>query len=48
MINNNIRLPTPDQWTTTDNPPYAYYMYFMWANIYVLNQFRRTRGMSIF
>ena len=33
--------PTPDQWTCAENPPYAYYSYYMYANIAQLNHFRR-------
>lgn len=33
-------VPTPEQWTDLENPPYAYYVYYMYANICVLNQFR--------
>lgn len=34
-------IPTPDKWTDIENPPYAYYLYYMFANITVLNHFRR-------
>ena len=33
--------PQPDMWTRAENPPYSYYIYFMYANMVVLNQFRR-------
>lgn len=33
--------PLPEQWILEENPPYAYYMYYMYANIAVLNHFRR-------
>ena len=33
--------PPADQWTGVDNPPYAYYMYYMFANIVTLNNLRR-------
>ena len=29
-------VPTPDQWTDDENPPYAYYVYYMYANTTVL------------
>lgn len=32
---------TPENWTDEDNPPYAYYLYYMYANMTVLNHFRR-------
>ena len=33
---------TPDQWTDDENPPYAYYIYYMFANMTILNHFRRV------
>lgn len=42
------RLPRPNIWNTTDNPPYAYYTYYFWANINVLNQFRLSKGLNTF
>jgi len=39
---------TPDQWTDNENPPYSYYIYYMFANITVLNHLRAERGMSTF
>ena len=33
---------TPDLWEGEENPPYSYYIYYMYANITVLNQFRYT------
>ncbi|KAL3886679.1 hypothetical protein ACJMK2_026658 [Sinanodonta woodiana] len=40
--------PKPDLWTDEQNPPYSYYLYFMYANIVVLNHFRRERGFHTF
>ena len=31
-----------------ENPCYAYYLYYMYANIRALNHFRRSRGMNTF
>ena len=31
----------PEKWNDFENPPYAYYLYFMFANMTVLNHFRR-------
>ncbi|XP_055586827.1 AMP deaminase 2 isoform X4 [Uranotaenia lowii] len=39
---------TPDQWCEDENPPYAYYIYYMYANMTVLNHFRSERGMNTF
>jgi AMP deaminase len=35
-----LDLPCPEQWNTDENPPYSYYLYYMWANIITLNQYR--------
>ncbi|ESP03173.1 hypothetical protein LOTGIDRAFT_137775 [Lottia gigantea] len=40
--------PQPEDWTNDTNPPYTYYLYYMYANITVLNHFRRERGFSTF
>jgi adenosine deaminase len=39
---------TPAQWTSVDNPPFAYYMFYMWSNITTLNRYRASRGFSTF
>jgi len=44
----NIKTPTPENWTSEENPPYVYYIYYMYANIQSLNNFRRERGMNKF
>ena len=33
--------PLPENWTSAENPPYAYYLYYMYANMTVLNHLRR-------
>ena len=33
--------PTPHNWTTNENPPYSYYLYYMYANIAQLNRLRK-------
>ncbi|KAG5496317.1 hypothetical protein JKF63_02619 [Porcisia hertigi] len=38
----------PHDWESHLNPPYSYYMYYMWANITSLNEFRASRGLSTF
>jgi len=40
--------PLPEEWNVPENPPYSYYIYYMFANMVVLNNFRRERGMSQF
>lgn len=34
-------IPTPSNWTDPENPPYSYYLYYMYANMCVLNHFRK-------
>ncbi|KAG1712136.1 AMP deaminase 2 [Nymphon striatum] len=40
-------VPLPEKWCDVENPPYAYYIYYMYANLAVLNHFRRQRGFNI-
>ncbi|XP_061487914.1 AMP deaminase 1 isoform X2 [Rhineura floridana] len=40
--------PKPEEWTQENNPSYTYYLYYMYANIMVLNHLRRERGMNTF
>lgn len=44
----DIDIPTPDEWSWHENPPYAYYIYYTYANITVLNQLRKERGLNTF
>ncbi|KAM9765761.1 AMP deaminase 3 isoform 1-T1 [Menidia menidia] len=44
----SFRSPKPEQWSTDDNPPYSYYIFHMYANIMVLNNLRKERGLSTF
>ena len=41
-------LQTPDEWTDSENPPYSYYIYYMYANITMLNHLRHERGLNTF
>ncbi|KPA76446.1 AMP deaminase putativeamp deaminase-like protein [Leptomonas pyrrhocoris] len=38
----------PAQWTSSENPPFAYYMFYMWSNITTLNRYRAARGFNTF
>ncbi|XP_035243903.1 AMP deaminase 2-like isoform X1 [Anguilla anguilla] len=42
----NLDSPLPVNWTEEDNPPYSYYLYYMYANMTVLNHLRRRRGFN--
>ncbi|CAH8837660.1 unnamed protein product [Trichobilharzia szidati] len=44
----NISTPTPDEYDLNENPPYSYYIFYMYANIAQLNQFRSHRGLNTF
>ncbi|KAK5873999.1 hypothetical protein PBY51_018989 [Eleginops maclovinus] len=44
----SFRSPKPEEWTADDNPPYSYYIFHMYANIMVLNNLRKERGLSTF
>lgn len=39
--NLNEHMRTPEQWDDEENPPYAYYLYYMYANMVTLNQLRK-------
>ncbi|KAG2216956.1 hypothetical protein INT45_001427, partial [Circinella minor] len=40
--------PTPDEWNSKENPPYSYYIYYMYANIASLNNWRKARDFGTF
>ncbi|CAD6195609.1 unnamed protein product [Caenorhabditis auriculariae] len=40
--------PSPPEYTDLENPPYNYYLFYMYANITALNAFRASRGMNTF
>ncbi|XP_030645906.1 AMP deaminase 3b [Chanos chanos] len=44
----SYKSPKPEEWTTEDNPPYTYYLFHMYANIMVLNNLRKERGLNTF
>ncbi|XP_028304064.1 AMP deaminase 3-like isoform X2 [Gouania willdenowi] len=44
----SYKSPKPEEWTTDDNPPYTYYLFYMYANIMVLNNLRQERGLNTF
>ncbi|KAG5849163.1 AMP deaminase 3 isoform X2 [Anguilla anguilla] len=44
----SYKSPKPEAWTGDDNPPYSYYLFHMYANIMVLNNLRKERGLSTF
>ncbi|KAM3870674.1 AMP deaminase 3b [Diretmus argenteus] len=44
----SYKSPKPEEWTSEDNPPYSYYLFHMYANIMVLNNLRKERGLNTF
>lgn len=40
--------PVPENWNFEQNPPYSYYIFFMYANIAALNALRKKRHLSTF
>lgn len=42
------KFPTPSKWNVKESPPYNYWVYYMFANIASLNQFRKQRGFNTF
>ncbi|UJR10172.1 hypothetical protein I4U23_014388 [Adineta vaga] len=41
-------MPYPEEWNLKDNPPYVYYLFYMYANILTLNHLRRARGLNTY
>ncbi|XP_064073921.1 AMP deaminase 2 isoform X3 [Vanessa tameamea] len=46
MLDADVRFP--QHWDDEENPPYSYYLYYMYANITVLNHFRKEQGLNTF
>lgn len=44
----SYKSPKPEEWTIDENPPYTYYLFYMYANIMVLNNLRKERGLNTF
>ncbi|XP_075589517.1 AMP deaminase isoform X1 [Dermatophagoides farinae] len=44
MFDKEITLP--NKWSDEENPPYNYYLYYMYANMVILNHFRKERGFN--
>ena len=40
MIVFDREAPLPEDWTQPENPPYAYYIYYTFANLTALNALR--------
>ncbi|KAI5289375.1 AMP deaminase, partial [Ascosphaera atra] len=42
------KFPIPRAWNTKQNPPYSYWIYYMYVNIASLNIWRKQRGFNTF
>ncbi|KAI1857050.1 hypothetical protein JX265_009277 [Neoarthrinium moseri] len=42
------KYPVPKEWDTKQNPPYSYWIYYLFANMTSLNVWRRHRGFNTF
>ncbi|KAH8735361.1 hypothetical protein BGZ61DRAFT_471817 [Ilyonectria robusta] len=42
------KFPVPKAWDTKQNPPYSYWIYYLFANMVSLNYWRRKRGFNTF
>ncbi|KAG7143516.1 AMP deaminase like protein [Verticillium longisporum] len=42
------KFPVPKVWDSKQNPPYSYWVYYMWSNMASLNALRKRRGFNTF
>jgi len=42
------KFPVPKMWDTKQNPPYSYWIYYLYANMTSLNAWRKQRGFNTF
>lgn len=42
------KFPVPKVWNTKQNPPYSYWIYYLFANMVSLNTWRKQRGFNTF
>ncbi|KAI7878637.1 AMP deaminase [Lichtheimia hyalospora FSU 10163] len=42
------KFPVPSEWNSRHNPPYTYYLYYTYANVASLNNWRKLRGFNTF
>ena len=42
------KFPVPKVWDTKQNPPYTYWIYYLFANLVSLNHWRKQRGFNTF
>lgn len=42
------KFPVPRLWNSEQNPPYSYYLYYLYSNMTSLNSWRKQRGFNTF
>lgn len=42
------KFPLPNDWSHKENPPFSYYIYFLYANISSLNHYRKSKNLNTF
>ncbi|EHK98872.1 putative AMP deaminase [Glarea lozoyensis 74030] len=42
------KFPVPSEWNSKQNPPYSYWIYYIFANMTSLNTWRKQRGFNTF
>jgi AMP deaminase len=42
------KFPVPSAWDSKQNPPYSYWIYYLWSNMTSLNVWRKQRGFNTF
>ncbi|OAA65417.1 AMP deaminase [Niveomyces insectorum RCEF 264] len=42
------KFPVPKMWSSGQNPPYSYWLYYLFANMATLNAWRKQRGFNTF
>ncbi|CAK7262565.1 AMP deaminase [Sporothrix epigloea] len=42
------KFPVPKEWSSGQNPPYSYWIYYLFANMATLNAWRKQRGFNTF
>lgn len=48
MMQETCRYQRPREWTESGNPAYWWQLYYLWANLEVLNSLRKARGLNTF
>lgn len=41
------KFPAPHDWNFKTNPPYTYYLFYLWSNLYSLNMLRKAKKLPL-